>query len=345
MVRRVTSASILRRLAVVGIGLLVALALVTALGAGYESLARHRILRENPPRGKMVDIGGRRIHLDCRGTGSPTVVFESGLDTYGSLSWSAVHDAVAQFTRACAYDRAGIMWSDPSSGAGDADTIAADLHQCLQAAQEHGPYVMIGHSMGGPYIMTFTRLYGSEVAGLVLVDASHPDQAKVLQAAGHPPFKARSVEGKLLGSLGWAGLTRILWSADDDDADPKAPEQIRDVAPQFGPASLQAMTEEEDEMQRSLKEAGTFRALGDRPLAVLTHGAPYTDAELQMIHISKEQGPRLAAAWDYLQNDEATWSTQSTHQRVADATHYIQFDRPDVVIAAIRDVTDRSGIK
>jgi len=110
-----------------------------------------------PLQGKLVDIGGRRIQLDCRGTGSPIVIFESGLDINGSLSWSAVHDEIAKTTRACAYSRAGIMWSDPKDGPQNAKTIAEDLHAALAAAGEKPPFVLVGHSLGGPYIMTYTN--------------------------------------------------------------------------------------------------------------------------------------------------------------------------------------------
>src|SRR5262249_23491833 len=90
----------------------VLMALIAFSGIGYETIGRYRTARDFPPPGKLADIGGRRVQLDCRGTGTPAVVFEAGLDTMGSLSWSAVHDAVAGITRACTYSRAGIMWSD-----------------------------------------------------------------------------------------------------------------------------------------------------------------------------------------------------------------------------------------
>jgi hypothetical protein len=95
------------------LGIFSLVALATVVGVVYELLGRRHAAQEFPPPGKLVDIGGRRIHLDCRGIGSPTVIFESGLDMIGSLSWSAVHDEIAKSTRACAYSRAGIMWSDP----------------------------------------------------------------------------------------------------------------------------------------------------------------------------------------------------------------------------------------
>src|ERR1035438_9396618 len=126
---------------------------VAIAGVVYEMIGRSRAAHEFPPHGKMVDIGGRRIQLDCRGAGTPTVIFESGFDWNGSLSWSAVHDEIAKTTRACAYSRAGIMWSDPKDGTQSGKTIAEDLHAVLATAGESPPFVLVGHSLGGPYIM------------------------------------------------------------------------------------------------------------------------------------------------------------------------------------------------
>src|SRR3954470_24004078 len=114
---------------------LASLILVIALiGAGYEAIGRRRAANDFPVPGKLVDIGGRRIQIDCRGSGSPTVVLESGLDMLGSLSWAAVHDSVAKTTRVCAYSRAGIMWSDPSSLPFNSGNVARDLHAALRSA-------------------------------------------------------------------------------------------------------------------------------------------------------------------------------------------------------------------
>ena len=116
---------------------------IVLIGITYEKFAQDQALIDFPPTGKLVDIGERKIHLDCRGYGSPIVVFESGLDTSGSLSWSMVHDKVAKTTRACAYDRAGMMWSDTRSNHQEllGKAIAEDLYETLSSADEKPPYV------------------------------------------------------------------------------------------------------------------------------------------------------------------------------------------------------------
>src|SRR5947209_3339219 len=147
------------------------LALLLVIGAIWEQFARRQVATAYPAPGRLVDIGGRRMQIECHGAGSPTVIFETGLDYFGSLSWAKVYGPVAEFTHACAYSRAGMVWSDDKPGPHDGLGVAHDLHATLSAAGENGPFVMVGLSLGGPYISVYTGLYGDQVAGLVYVDS------------------------------------------------------------------------------------------------------------------------------------------------------------------------------
>src|SRR5262249_49593067 len=143
--------------------------------------------------------------------GSPTVVLEAGADNLGSLAWAAVHDSIALTTRTCASSRAGIMWSDPRGGPFDAHDPGKDLRAALAAAGERPPFVMAGHSLRRPYIMLFTSMYPNDVAGLVFVDASHPDQVERFQKAlGQKVGAASPLLFKTLAALTWTGITRFL---------------------------------------------------------------------------------------------------------------------------------------
>ncbi len=335
----------LRRTVVGGVGVVL---VAVAAGAGYEAYARHRAASDYPPPGRLVDVGGgRRIHLDCRGTGSPTVVFESGQDDTGSLSWAKVHDEVAATTRACAYDRAGILWSDPRDAPVTAAGIAADLHTALAAAGEKGPFVLVAHSLGGAYAMTYTQRYGDQVGGLVLVDASHPDQ---LQRFAEVMPEQPDYLGifRVMSVLSWTGLPRLLQSL--GPAFPNMPDAVAARVQAYSPTSLRAVVAEGDAVAATLQGAGAAltpggRPLGKRPLVVLTAGAPTTDAELKEFGQTREQADGMQQAWLRMQDDEATWSSRSRHEVVADATHFIQFDRPDRVVATVREVVAavRSG--
>ncbi len=317
------------------IGALLALIIVAVtIGAAVEFHGRSVAARDYPPRGALVDIGGRRMHLDCRGTGSPTVVFESGLDTNGTLAWARVQDAIASTTRACSYDRAGIMWSDPRKTPVDAEAVADDLHATLAGAGITGPLVMVGHSLGGPLMMTYVRKYGANVAGLVFVDASHPDQVARMTRLGFPDL------GKVAGLFGW--IDALTWTGAQrlvvQPPYPGAPASTTGATTAYMAKSLHAVRLEAEALPRMFAQGGELRTLGDRPTIVLTSTKPRTPGDLKMLGITSATDRRVQAEWVVMQAEEAHWSTRGRQILVPDASHYIQFDRPDLVIAAVDEV-------
>ena len=161
-------------MAAVAAGLLLALVIdVVRSGGPGPWLARHRVAPPYVAAGVRIDIGPRSLYLDCRGQGSPTVILEAGSGS-DSGTWTAVHDELATMTRTCAYDRAGRGRSDPSPRHTLADA-AADLRALLAAADEPGPFILVGHSLGGAFGRVFAGGSRADVAGLVLVDAFNPD--------------------------------------------------------------------------------------------------------------------------------------------------------------------------
>jgi len=335
----------LLRIVVVGLGVAVTTAAVLFLVVGpiWEQYRRRQAALEFPAPGKLVNIGGRLIQIDCRGTGSPTVVFESGLDVVGSLSWTKVHAPVAQFTRACAYSRAGIMWSDRKDGLHDGLAAAHDLHSTLEAAGEKGPFVLVGHSLGGPYITIFTKHFGDEVAGLVYVDASHPDQIKLFDAAlpgKHVGSAGLPTVVRVAACLSWTGVARFISLFEPLDVNPNMPPEVVNTAEAFISKSLGTVVSEADAFSATLDEAGQFRALGSRPIVVLTAMKPPSETELETAGLSKVDGERMRSIWLAMHRDMASWSSRSAHRVLDDASHAIQFDRPDAVIAAVREVVD-----
>jgi pimeloyl-ACP methyl ester carboxylesterase len=318
----------------VGAGVVGAVTLVT--GASYERVMRERSLRDFPAPGRLVDVGGgRRIQLDCRGSGSPTVVLESGLDINGSLAWFTVHDSIAATTRVCAYSRAGIMWSDPSRRPFDSRTVAADLHTALSQAGELAPWVMVGHSLGGPYVTVFTNLYGAEVAGVVLVDPTHPDQfPRYREIAGKSLMPTAGLV-RFGAAVAWTGLVRA-------QADPEIPTSWPRAIGRAGPAFLSTtvygLAREIEAIPVTLGEARKLESFGDRPFIVLTAGRGPSPSELSQMGITAEQGAQLRAVSSRLHEGQAARARHGRHVVVDDASHYIQFDRPEAVIGAIRDV-------
>ena len=122
--------------------------------------------------GKLVDLGGHQLHVHCSGTGTPVVVVENGLGDF-SFDWDLVQSRVSRYTRICTYDRAGYAWSDPGPKPRTFVQLNLELHDALQKLGEKGPFVLVGHSYGGPVMINFASAYPQDVAGLVLVDSAH----------------------------------------------------------------------------------------------------------------------------------------------------------------------------
>src|SRR5512134_3773763 len=148
--------------------------LATVLGLAlvgyiYEPMAEAADTKAYPPPGQLVDVGGYRLHLNCTGSGSPTVVIDTGWGD-ASAGWGWVQPEVAKTTRICTYDRAGMGWSEVSPEPRTAREFAKELHTLLEKANEPGPYVLVGHSMGGYTMRVYAHDYPEDVAGLVLID-------------------------------------------------------------------------------------------------------------------------------------------------------------------------------
>lgn len=293
----------LRRIVV----LIIALALV---GAIYEPLAEAADAKTYPPPGQLVDVGGYRLHIHCTGTGSPTVVIVSGLGDW-STSWaSSVQPEVAKTTRVCTYDRAGLGWSDANSLPSDAAQFAQELHALLQNANVPGPYVMVGHSLGGLIVRVYTYDYASEVAGVVLVDSMNPKQ--VTKSLSNRLALLSSVEALLAR----VGIARLVVKLPAIAASIRPGEEA--YYPLFSrPGSFQTTAKEYKSLPASGAQATAVTSFGDLPLIVLT-------AKLN-------NNPD----WPAWQTELLELSSNSQQLFAENSGHVIQSDEPEAAIDAI----------
>ena len=195
--------------------------------------------------------------------------------------------------------------------------------------------MMVGHSLGGPYVTVFTKLYSAEVAGVVLVDPAHPDQfARFREIAGKSLMPTAGL-ARFGAAVAWTGLVRFQADAETPGSWPR---EIGRVTPAFLSTSVHALARETDAIPATLRTASELPSFGDRPFVVLTAGRGQSASALSQMGLTAEQGQRLRAASSALHEDQAARTSHGRHTVVPDASHYIQFDRSDAVIGAIRDV-------
>jgi pimeloyl-ACP methyl ester carboxylesterase len=295
----------------------VLLALAT-LGALLESTAEAADARAFTPPGRMVDVGGHRLHIDCVGTGSPTVIIEAGWGDW-SATWSpTVQPGVAASTRVCTYDRAGYGYSEPGPLPRTADRVARELHTLLERAEVPGPYVMVGHSLGGPHARVFAHEYPAEVAGVVLIDSMNPLTAAPSAASAAPaPNESSPIDG-LITLPARIGVLRAL----------AGPLGLKaDLAPSVADAYAASwvtprhwrvwMVDESRAIPQSLAQAHAVTSLGATPLIVLSRGL-----NQDATHVAE-------------QADLLTLSSDSQQLFAERSGHNVQIDEPQAAVGAI----------
>src|SRR4051812_30750961 len=273
---------------------------LASIGGMVETVALAHDSRTLAMPGQLYDVGGHRLHMNCTGTGSPTVVLTSGTSGF-SQSWAAMTPAIAATTRVCAYDRAGQGWSDDVAKAQDGRAIASDLHALLNAAGEHGPYVLVGHSLGGVYAMTFAAQYPDDVAGMVLLDSSTPEQFTALPDY---PGDYRMIQRTygILPTVARLGVGRLFSTGAFSALPQPAAGQVR----AFGTSSrgLENARDDSSTYRTSFRQAQALRTLDGKPLVVLTASGSIADT----------------AGWSDAQDKLAILSTNVLHV-VAETSH------------------------
>ncbi len=295
----------------------VAVLVLASIGALYGNVAVVRDRAEFPAPGKLYDVGGHRLHLDCRGEGSPTVVLANGL---GGLSagWARITGPVAATARVCAYDRAGQGWSDEADSPQDGVQSAETLHALLTKAGEHGPYVLVGHSTGGTYALTYAARHPDQVAGLVLLDSSSPEQFTRMPAfpSQYPQMRRGAAIMPTLSRLGVVHLASGASHLPAADA-------ARVDAITSAPRAFRVQRDEVSVLPEVFAQAQALRTLGDRPLAVLTASATSAGTD----------------GWERAQDQLAALSVRSVH-RTLESTHEGLLEDPGPAAESVRAIID-----
>ena len=300
---------------------------------------------------RLVDIGNRRLNVYCMGAGSPTVVLDSGLSG-STWDWHAVQGDIAKTTRVCSYDRAGMGFSDPAPAPRDAAAIVSDLHTLLSRAQIPGPYVLVGHSVAGLYEPLFADRFPRDVVGMVLIDPSFPYQDREIvrlsptmaafirtrqvlyaQCATAAASGTLATDSKTAQTCGTDPQTLTLECRKDGPdlcmIDRAQTQQFRRSAP------WSASIEETEAMntRSSAENVREQRHYGALPLIVLTAGKIQTAPGE-----TKAEAREFWLVWKHAHDRLASMSTVGANFVVDGAGHYIQYDRPSVVVSAVDEV-------
>ena len=281
------------------------------LGAGYEAVGASQAAATYSPPGRLVGVGGHRLHLIASGSGGPTIVLEAGLgDT--ALTWSALHTQLAERTRVLSYDRAGIGFSEPGPVPRDAQQVAAELHALLAASGEPGPYLLVGHSVGGLFARVYAARYPGEVVGMVLLDP----ESDSLDLSGDMPTHIALRNLQRIGAL--RAFAPLL----------VGPLGMTDYEP-YLPALITAHTfdtsiEEQRADALSQAESRVIATVGDVPVVVLSA-------------TGNGLSPEAAAI---VRADQARYAAQSRRGALVEVAtgHYVYRERPDLVVQAIESL-------
>jgi pimeloyl-ACP methyl ester carboxylesterase len=281
----------------------------------------------NPPRGVMVDVGGRSMRLVCEGTrqpGQPLVVFEAGAYS-GSADFGWIQPEVSAFARTCSYDRAGIGWSDPVDGPRDPGALADDLHRLLQVAGETGPYVLVGHSMAGLMTRALISGYPDDVKGLVLIDAADPSAISIPEAQVW--IRRYQSMARLAAGMSSFGLIKPLTPFFANRIGLPDGAALREKRKMFGaPRHLRAAAAEITQTINGAERAtGADPYLARMPVAAITAGPG-------------------RSAWKEAQHRGARLSPQGLIRNVDDATHTSILGpvHGGVVVDAVRTVLSQA---
>lgn len=321
----------------------VSAAALAAAGLAYQYFGSRRDKRRFPPPGRLFAVNNGRLHLREQGTGSPAVILEAGI-AGSSIGWALVQPRIAEFTRVCSYDRAGLAWSDPSAKSVCVDQMVSDLGALLAVAQVPPPYVLVGHSFGGLLARAYAHMNPDKIAGLVLVDpvpltfwaeCSQAERTRLRIGA------SLSRRGAILARFGVVRLAlaaflhggRKFPKAISRASAAKASKTLERLAGEIGklpPETWPCIAAHWSTPKCLAAMAGCLESLPDCARAAIAMPVP-SNIPLTVISAANAEPSEMR------ERDECVRQSETgTHIRAANAGHWIQLEEPELVIDAVR---------
>ncbi|GIP23859.1 alpha/beta fold hydrolase [Paenibacillus sp. J22TS3] len=313
------------------LGVLAFMLILVGAGFGYEWYASKKAEADYPPPGKLVDVGGFRLHILKKGTGSPTILLEAASGET-SQSWRKIPDEIAKFATVVSYDRGGFGWSDKAVTARTGPNIAQEFHTALKREGIQGPYIIVGHSLGGMYARLFAQEYQQEMAGLVLVDAKPVgDDLKTAPILEQEHFQKPTPSSGISKLLKQSGAMRLF---KDILLEGLVRKEDRDVFVNViaQPKYFDAVDEEAKNIPIT-EERLKNQHLGKLPVRVITRGQ--IPPEVKQMGLSPDAGRKIEEIWQAGQRDLLKISEDSKMIVAKNSGHYIIHDEPGVVVDVI----------
>lgn len=315
----------------IGLGLIGIFGVLTLSGLLYQSISTKLDENKYPPIGKMVDVGGYHLHINCSGNGGPTVVLDAGMGC-NSLEWALVQSEIAKFAKVCSYDRAGYGWSDESSLERTSLNIAVELHTLLHNAEIPGPYILVGHSLGGANIRLYASKYPDEVIGIILVDSAHEDQLN--------KFPMPQVNTNVALFFSYTGLNRILsYLPENQEALKMFPTDIQEMSLTQSRHTkfMKTLFGEMVNIKKSFAQLRDAGNLHDKPLIVITaakrihyDGTEYTEEQIEELW----KDSRIQ------QKDLVSKSTKGKQVIAEQSDHMITRHQPNIIVESVREIVN-----
>ena len=316
------------------------LVLLALIGVVYQLAGEALDSRRYPPPGRLVDVGGHRLHLSCTGEGNPTVILEAAGPGW-SLYWSTVQPEIAKRTRVCSYDRAGFGWSESGPSPRTGRRIATELHTLLAQAGISGPYLLVGHSLGGFVVRLYRHFHPTDVVGMVLVEAGQ--ETELRRSEFRKFIHAGKTTLPLFTALTALDISRLLTSFDFlpplfAEQEAKVPAEIR---PMLRAGWLQTdypitLADEAVSLGETVDQVQRAGSLGNLPLIVLTATGPIWWPDMS----ADIDQAKFRETWLQLQTELTNLSSDSRQIFAEHSSHLINFDQPELIVDAVRQLLE-----
>ena len=316
------------------LGLLALIFLLLIVGFIFEHVARTIDSKKIKPTGNFTNVGNHQLHYIKKGVGGPTVVFESGIDLGGHVSWKFVQDEISKYTTTLSYDRAGILWSERGNNPKSLSTNKSDLQNLLINTKCPKPYIIVGHSFAGITLRKLIDEQKEDILGVIFVDVSHPDQMnrfseEMLKMMELPPRW-------ILEIMFNCGFNRLLFQ----DNYPKTSENdsINLIANKFSYKGIDAIIETFQNLESMAKEASLISNFDSIPLTIITGCSPNRNIEISDENLRIES----TKVWNELQKELLNLSANSKQILANESGHYVQTEQPEIVIDAIEALLNQN---